>query len=203
MNSESNFLLLRVDIHNLWDQRIFTIVPRVQDHDQGQPPSWVTYMLTRLPSQEVVNLYHDVCLQPLVGIDPFFLFCRFAWTIFETLDVFLDQGSERWLKIKSPLTGFEEVKKCSTAQCRDKIFTKRERTQSPKKRKQSADTGDDEVDEDISNQGRSRSSSSSRESIAPYRSFWIANPFDEELNRGRKRKRSSSAPQWERQLIKL
>lgn len=107
IQDESNFILLKVDVHKQWDQRQSTLAPRIMG---DATISLATYIFKRQPLWEVVNLYHDVCMQSLSGIDLVFTFCRFAWTIFESLDIFLDQGCERWLRVINPYTGMEETK---------------------------------------------------------------------------------------------
>lgn len=190
MEDESNFLLLKVDVHKLWDQRQFTVVPRTVDGEKEKAISWVAYVLKRQPSKEVISLYHDVCLQPLTGVDVLFLFCRFAWTIFESLDVFLEQGSERWLMVRNPSTGAEEVVKYSPTQCRDQNFTRRGRSQSPKKIKRTAsDKGERDGDEERTSRRWSRSSASLSGSDTPNTSFSSFDISGSESSRGRKRRR--------------
>ncbi|KAK5083272.1 hypothetical protein LTR70_008237 [Exophiala xenobiotica] len=190
MEDESNFLLLKVDVHKLWDQRQFTVVPRTVDGEKEKARSWVAYVLKRQPSQEVISLYHGVCLQPLTGVDVLFLFCRFAWTIFESLDIFLEQGSERWLMVRNPSTGAEEVAKYSPTQCRDQNFMRRGRSQSPKKIKRVAsEKGDRDGDEERTCRRWSRSSASCGGSDTPNTSFSSLDVSDSESSRGRKRRR--------------
>ena len=194
MTHSSNFLLLRVDVHKLWDQRQFTIVPRTVDEQQAERTDWVTYVLKRHPPAEVINLYHDVSLQPITGIDVLFLFCRFAWTIFESLDIFLEQGSARWLMVRNPMTGSEEAAQFSSNKCRDQNFTRRGRTQSPKKAKRAASNEEEIEDAD---EGRyfwgSGSSAYSGRSSSPGNHHSSPESSDGEPSRGRKRRRSDDA----------
>lgn len=192
MDDESNLLLLRIDVHKLWDQRHFTIVPRLGEVDQKKTTQWVIYVFKRQPFQEVVQLYHDVCLQTLSEIHVQFLFCRFAWTIFESLDMFLDQGSERWLMVRNPFTGIDESTRYNAMQCRDKAFTRRGRSQSPKKRKTPAsDAGEAAEEEEERNWESSRSPSLSGRSNVYCSSLCDQDSSDGEVGRGRKRRQLS------------
>lgn len=55
MEDESNFLLLKVDVHKLWDQRQFTVVPTTVNGEKEKVMWWVAYVLRRPPSQEVIT----------------------------------------------------------------------------------------------------------------------------------------------------
>jgi len=68
-----NVLLLRSDLHHLFDQGRFVFVPK-----RGV---WVVHVLFGLPNEELAALYHNVALQPLSEVAVEFLLSRFAWTV--------------------------------------------------------------------------------------------------------------------------
>ncbi|KAK1762450.1 hypothetical protein QBC33DRAFT_461377 [Phialemonium atrogriseum] len=80
INDENNLLLLRKDIHHLFDQRRFTFAPKKPDDDT--PPHLVTHVLPPHGSVELVSLYHNRILHPLSGVSVKLLLARFAWSIF-------------------------------------------------------------------------------------------------------------------------
>jgi len=68
-----NVLLLRSDLHHLFDQARFVFVPKMD--------AWVVHVLFGLPNEELASLYHNVRLQPLSELSVEFLFTRFAWAV--------------------------------------------------------------------------------------------------------------------------
>ncbi|RMJ05005.1 hypothetical protein CDV36_014323 [Fusarium kuroshium] len=69
-----NTVLLRRDLHKLWDDGVFAIVPK-----QGK---WVVHVLLNSPRVEIRERYHNLELQPLAGVRREYLVCRFALAIF-------------------------------------------------------------------------------------------------------------------------
>lgn len=79
-----NYVMLRYDIHKLWDDHVFSILG-----------SWVVHTLeSALPEFE--TNFQNRQLQPLRGISVFHLFCRFALAIFDK-STFLLEKVNRWL----------------------------------------------------------------------------------------------------------
>ncbi|EJP60774.1 uncharacterized protein BBA_10277 [Beauveria bassiana ARSEF 2860] len=141
MRCADNAILLRRDLHKLWDDHRFAFVPK-----QGK---WVLHALWRSPSNELETEYHNLELQPLYGVATHFLFCRFALAILSK-SVFLSQSVERRLVT---LDGDDRplVQSMSSNEYRKLISTARRansRSQSPKKRARSAQgTDETEIDE--------------------------------------------------------
>jgi hypothetical protein len=138
-----NAILLRRDLHKLWDDHRFAFVPK-----QGQ---WVLHALWRSPSNELETEYHNLPLQPLYGIPTRFLLCRFALAILSK-SVFLNQNMERRL-VTLDGDGIPRVRSMSSNEYRSFISTARRansRSQSPKKRSRSAQGSDEAaVDGDV------------------------------------------------------
>lgn len=144
MNTDcgENAILLRRDLHKLWDIHKFAIVPK-QD-------KWVVHVLNCSLTTELQDQYHNLELQPLYGVRPEFLFARFALAILADMSLFVKQPLLRslvMLENKEP--------KLRTLSGRDcyALFGQpsKNRSQSPKKRSRSAATldqqdGDDELD---------------------------------------------------------
>lgn len=169
--SLDNMILLRSDIHGLFDQQQIAFLPKpAQDTDQY---SMVAHILVSSRSTELVDLYHNVPLLQLTNIPLEYLFARFAWSVMPLLSTFLRQGSPRVLSVIEA-TG-KKTKICNGDECIAFSTLNRARTVSPKKRKQDQ-TGEDETLEDISSEIEDTSSEID----------------GDEADRGRKRRRSSS-----------
>ncbi|KAI3317243.1 hypothetical protein HD806DRAFT_515595 [Xylariaceae sp. AK1471] len=93
IDDDANMISLRRDLHFLFDQRRFSIVPKKptsQDaglqQEQVGDPRLLLFVHILLPDRfdELCGLYHNRPLQPVSGLDvrPEFLFARFAWSIF-------------------------------------------------------------------------------------------------------------------------
>jgi hypothetical protein len=92
-----NLILLRSDLHSIFDARRFAVVPKLPDTDEK--PAFVIHALTGNARSEIVQLYHNVPLQPLTEIAIEFLFARFAWTIIRYANSFLNGGVARALRV--------------------------------------------------------------------------------------------------------
>ncbi|UKZ81278.1 hypothetical protein TrVFT333_009050 [Trichoderma virens FT-333] len=82
INDGRNMILLRRDLHYLFDQRRLAFVVN-QSGDQNA--QLVTHSLIppgEIGATELAHLYHNRRLQPLSGISLEFLLARFAWSIF-------------------------------------------------------------------------------------------------------------------------
>ncbi|KAL7917494.1 hypothetical protein ACQKWADRAFT_324601 [Trichoderma austrokoningii] len=138
-----NAILLRRDLHKMWDDHRFAIVPKAD--------RWVIHVLWNSPSDELETEYHNLELQPLHGVARHFLFCRFALAILSR-SIFLNQTVPRKL-ITLDSEGTPQVRTISAREAKS-------RSQSPKKRQRSVQ-GNGEVDDD--EYGSHRTSSSSEE----------------------------------------
>ncbi|KAF2752374.1 hypothetical protein EJ05DRAFT_481332 [Pseudovirgaria hyperparasitica] len=117
-------LLIRSDIHTVFDQKRFAIIPKSS--------AFLVHIVALGSSMQLANLYHNVALQQLVGVAVQYLFARFAWTVFAQLSNFLQQGLKRTLCTYAE-DGEIRVAEFSGDQCKQ-IFGGKSRSQSPRKR---------------------------------------------------------------------
>lgn len=159
-----NAILLRRDLHKMWDDHRFAIVPK-----EGK---WVIHGLWRSPSDELETMYHNLELQPLYGVARHFLLCRFALAIFSK-SVFLNQSVPRRL-LTLDREDAPQVQSMSSAEYRDLFPPARRansRSTSPKKRARSA-RGNDEGDVDGGESGGETSGSDNEERGRPQKRRW-------------------------------
>lgn len=165
IDSGRNSILLRSDLHTLFDAKKFAFVPK-RAGVNAERLSFAVHAFVNEVDSEIVQLYHNVVLQPLSELALEFLFARFAWTIFPLVSEFLARGRERVLRVRNKDEYSTET--FSAAQCMGMVKQSRSRSASPKKRKPASEPDAEEIlDEDLG--------------------------FEE--GRGRKRRRSSS-PLW-------
>lgn len=155
-----NALLLRSDVHTIFDQKRFAIVPK--------SAALIVHITAPGSSLELTSLYHNVSLQPLAGVAIQYLFARFAWTVFPQSINFVQQGLKRSLCIHVG-DGETSIKEFSGEQCRQ-LFSSapKSRSQSPRKRQRDtfAVPSEDEINNEEYFRGRMRrrSFSSSQDS---------------------------------------
>ncbi|KAI9729814.1 MAG: hypothetical protein M1834_006562 [Cirrosporium novae-zelandiae] len=89
VDNPANALLLRQDLHNLFDDRHFTFVPK-----KGQ-----LVIHCFIPSPEIHIPYHNFLLHPWAGVSVQYLFVRFAMTIFPYFSHFLERKQDTKLLI--------------------------------------------------------------------------------------------------------
>lgn len=137
-NDSRNSILLRSDVRTLFDQKKLTIVTKSD--------GWVVHVPAGdgLPTEELAALYHNVRLQPLVGVSVECLFARFAWSVLSLSPMFLLANVPRRLVIvRGNETAIRDV---SGPECR--IYAAmpggKSRSQSPKKRPRDDGLGDDD-----------------------------------------------------------
>jgi hypothetical protein len=135
-----NALLLRKDVHHLWDDHKFAMVPKKN--------KWACHVLANPPTTELRDKYHNLEMQPLAGVAPEFLFARFALGVFHHLNLFLQAGVERALVLLGA-EGRQETKKVVGPGCARQFGVgPKSRSQSPRnKRAASSHAGD--ADEDV------------------------------------------------------
>jgi hypothetical protein len=155
-----NVLLLRSDLHHLFDQGRLVFVPK--------GGAWVVHILSGRPDGELAALYHNVRLQPLSELSVEFLFARFAWTVLAQLSqgIFLRAGIDRQLVTVQGDKVF--TKTWSGRDCLFQFTSAKRQSQSPKERtlrgtgseNQDDDDGEDAPSErdhhDIDDRGRKR-----------------------------------------------
>ncbi|MCJ1471161.1 hypothetical protein MMC07_009809 [Pseudocyphellaria aurata] len=158
VDDPSNVILLREDLHTAFDRLKFVFVPKSEANGDS---TLVTHVLAE--SSELCRLYQNAQLHSMNEIPREFLLARFAWSIFQLFDGFLEVDIPRALLTS---TGHRTV---SSEECR--LYTKqgkRSRSESPKKRSrpdsmdsiQEADLTEDEFTESPRGRKRRRRNSS-------------------------------------------
>lgn len=106
VNDVLNAVLLRTDLHQLFDRRRFAFVPK------GSPSRLVVHQILPSPSREMHYLYHNRGLQRgTCGIAPQFLFARFAWTVLCDESYTFLKGPQRYaVKLWDPEKGETTVR---------------------------------------------------------------------------------------------
>ncbi|KAI0412565.1 hypothetical protein F5X98DRAFT_318628 [Xylaria grammica] len=139
MNTDcpENALLLRRDVHKLWDMHKFALVPK-----QGR---WVVHVLDYGRTAELQDNYHNLELQPLQDVRPEFLLARFALSILSEMAIFVRQPLPRAVVMVQGGSGEAKVRSLSGKDCYA-LFGRpsKNRSQSPKKRSRSAATQDED-----------------------------------------------------------
>ena len=136
MDKSDNIIPFRADIHQLWDDYQFVVVPRRR---RDGSLTWTAHAMTN--ESEIIELYHRVPLHPL-SAPAEYLFARLAYDIFPKILGFLQTGKPRWLLV--PATDDPESlekRLCSGSECRNFTLAQgRGRSSSPTKRsRQDAD----------------------------------------------------------------
>lgn len=134
IDASDNVISLRSDIHTVFDNKTFAIVPK-RDRGRGDL-SLVVHIVNPIPDSYFNWHYHNRKLLPLeCSIEC--LFARFAWTIFSpgVLGAFLTRcTTSRSLLVLDPSTGTATVESRSYEQVQAILAASRSRSASPKKR---------------------------------------------------------------------
>lgn len=176
-----NAITLRRDLHYLFDARRFALTVK---RDKSGRSGLIIHVLDCQSNDELLDLYHNRCLQPICGIAPELIFARLAWTIFNSQAFPLFDGMAKMaVRVFVPNTGKTEDCHLFQQEIRGKqnLFGHRSRSTSPQKRtlQEMEDAAEDaaegwsffpEIPED---DGRASDAS-----------------FEERPERGRRRKRS-------------
>ncbi|EAQ90141.1 hypothetical protein CHGG_06760 [Chaetomium globosum CBS 148.51] len=106
VDDDRNLILLRRDLHLLFDQRHFTILPKRNPGDPLGTPSLVFHTWQPRGDRELHHLFHNRTLQqPTTGLSVEFLLARFAWSIFrEQTYPFLTGIFEYTVQLFNPAT---------------------------------------------------------------------------------------------------
>ena len=91
IDKSDNIIPFRADIHQLWDDYQFVVVPRRRGDGAL---TWTAHAMTN--ESEVIELYHRVPLLPLSSPAEY-LFARLAYDVFPKILGFLQTGKPRWL----------------------------------------------------------------------------------------------------------
>ncbi|KAH7202951.1 hypothetical protein BKA60DRAFT_498849 [Fusarium oxysporum] len=161
VNDQANMILLRKDLHHLFDQRRFAFIPRGNPDEQN--PAFLIHVFTSPQSTELVELYHNRLLQPIAGVSKELVFARFAQAVFDLENYRFLKGMARFACLLFDVkTGKSSVRDLTANQVRDNanVFTSftQSRSNSPRKRERRSDSvaddgeynwdGDGELDDD-------------------------------------------------------
>lgn len=86
-----NALLLRKDVHHIWDAHWFSIVPKKD--------VWVVHVLDFGRTTELIDCYHNRELLPLYAIARELLLARFALAVLDKKSIVVKQGVPRRLVV--------------------------------------------------------------------------------------------------------
>lgn len=161
IDNPRNALLLRSDIHKLFDDKRFTFTPKPQyavsddrTYVGSESKEYVAHIFRDTDPHELTALYHGVKLQTLTVVAPEYLFARFAWTIFQFISIFIDTGVHRRVAVYEPAQSLRSsvasvepsVKTLSGEECRLLPARNKTRSASPRKRKPEDDIEITELD---------------------------------------------------------
>lgn len=163
IKSIDNMILLRTDIHVLFDNQKIAFIPKFWRGPNKF--SIMAHVLAPGRSTQLIDDYHHVPLLHLTGIPLEYLYARFAYSVIPLLANFLRQGTPRVLAVIDE--NGKKVASFSSDACFRYSMANRARSESPKKRKQETSREQDMLEEDLSE-------------------------VEDDLERGRKRKRSTS-----------
>ncbi|RYC79448.1 hypothetical protein BFJ63_vAg17672 [Fusarium oxysporum f. sp. narcissi] len=167
-----NTILLRCDLHKMWDDNRFAILPKAG--------GWYTHVLLNSTTTELEQEYHNLQLQPLRGVSRHFFFCRFALAIFAK-SAFLRQRIRRKLVILDR-SGSSKVREMSVDEYKELINLAARgtsRSSSPTKRQRRDQSESNPQDDRFSHVDDSPEDE-------------IGDDAEEEFRRGRSRKRAGS-----------
>lgn len=145
VNDGRNLILLRSDLHSIFDARKFAVVPKLPHAEEK--PAFVVHALVSNARSEIVQLYHDVTLQPLTEIAIEFLFARFAWTIIRSANNFLGGGVPRALRVRDGAVYKTQI--FSATKCMELGKPSPSGSTTPKKRKAATETSPEELEEEF------------------------------------------------------
>ncbi|KAI9861207.1 MAG: hypothetical protein M1813_005380 [Trichoglossum hirsutum] len=144
LDDVGNAILLRKDLHSLFDDRKFAFVPK----PVGGSADYVSHGL--LWTSEFNRLYHNTILHPIPGVRPEFLLARFAWSIFPAILPFLYGGKDRLLiYLKDLGPGGWVVESVDADRCELTILSQKSRSSSPEKRQKSNSETDSQSEGDV------------------------------------------------------
>jgi hypothetical protein len=109
-NCVENALLLREDVHTLWDRQKFCIVPKA-----GR---WVAHVIDNATTRELEETYHNIPLQPLLQVCPTYLLARFALCIFSAKPVFIKLALRPRRVVKVDENNQKSVQTLPSSPCR-------------------------------------------------------------------------------------
>ncbi|KAK8142116.1 hypothetical protein G3M48_009320 [Beauveria asiatica] len=139
-NNPRNAILMGSQLHSVYDQRQFVVVPKWG--------AWLIHVLSGRHDEELASVYHNVPPKLLLGLAVEYIFARFAWTVLAQTS-FLEAGVPRLVVVRGK-DGLPTAREVSGQDCRT-MFTpslprSKSRSQSPKKRVRD-DTAEDEEED--------------------------------------------------------
>ena len=149
VDDSRNLILLRSDLHSIFDARNFArnFAIVLKPLHALEKPVFVVHALLGRARSEMVQLYHNVPLQPLMDIAVEFLFARFAWTIIRSANNFLGGGVPRALRVRNGEEYKTEI--FSAPKCMELGKPIPSGSTSPKKRKAPTESGSADLEEEL------------------------------------------------------
>ncbi|KAK7398646.1 hypothetical protein QQX98_011976 [Neonectria punicea] len=153
INIPANFIPLRSDIHRMFDERHFCMVPKMASSPTSAPaPHLVGHVFNSTPSEQLPKLWHNRELHTLPSVVSVeCLFARFAWTIFSPAVfrefLYSTLTTRRLLTWNSDLRK-HVIENADPEKCRRIFAAARSRSESPKKRSRGESRGREAHDED-------------------------------------------------------
>ncbi|KAK3934497.1 hypothetical protein QBC46DRAFT_273641 [Diplogelasinospora grovesii] len=139
-NCPENAMLMRKDIHYLWDTHKFAIVLKAG--------KWVLYVLENSTTDKLREKYHNLETQRLSKVARQFLFARFALAILNQQALFMKQGHACTLRVITD--GMQKTMELSGDKVRSKFGPSNAKSgsRSPTKRPRSTTRDNDALDRD-------------------------------------------------------
>lgn len=148
INDDKNIIVLRKDIHHLFDTRRLTLMPKRFGTRTPESAKLVSHVLLPSGSPELIGLYHNRQPQPITGISVECLYARFAWSIFTDEHMpFFQSDLTYSVRLWSSVTGEAEIRnqKGLDVKSISRIFESarsQSRSVSPKKRSRGSGPAD-------------------------------------------------------------
>lgn len=151
INAEANLVCLRSDIHKLFDDKVFAIIPKRNPNTPESPEqsglSLVVHIFNPIPDSHFDSNYHNLEVHPFeYSIEC--LFARFAWTVFSpgVLGKFLLRCvTARNILVMTPETLEYSIEKRNAEQSFAIYKASQSRSASPQKRSAGEMSADDEI----------------------------------------------------------
>lgn len=145
IDDEQNLILLRKDLHYLFDQRRFTFVAKSAISGNRHVDridiqcQLIPQVLLPQGSTELIRLYHHRTLYAVTGVSAELLFARFAWSLFTDAIVTFFRGVQEVPVLTfDPQAGKQRIKNLCSSQVRKESMLfgsySRSRSVSPRKR---------------------------------------------------------------------
>jgi hypothetical protein len=121
-NCVENAILLREDVHTLWDRHKFCIVPKA-----GR---WVVHVIDNATTRELEETFHNLPLQPLLQVSPSYLLARFALCIFAAKPAFIKLALRPRRVVKVDGNNQKSIQTLASSQCRLELKRSKPQSQS-------------------------------------------------------------------------